>query len=119
MGRYYYGDIDGKFAFAIQSSFAADRFGQTAVNDPYENEDGDEYDEYTYYFTSDDIPDVREELANILTKIGPYYSQLKMATMDFDTTLSQHLADYYDYELGLQILDCLERTGSCTFGVEA
>jgi hypothetical protein len=27
MGRYYTGDIEGKFAFAVQSSDAADRFG--------------------------------------------------------------------------------------------
>ena len=27
MGRYYWGDIDGKFAFAIQSSNDADFFG--------------------------------------------------------------------------------------------
>ena len=27
MGRYYSGDIDGKFMFATQSSYAADRFG--------------------------------------------------------------------------------------------
>ena len=27
MGRYYSGDIEGKFAFGIQSSDAADRFG--------------------------------------------------------------------------------------------
>ena len=27
MGRYYSGDIEGKFWFALQSSDAADRFG--------------------------------------------------------------------------------------------
>ena len=27
MGRYYTGDIEGKFCFAVQSSYAADRFG--------------------------------------------------------------------------------------------
>ena len=27
MGRYYEGDISGKFAFGVQSSTAADRFG--------------------------------------------------------------------------------------------
>ena len=29
MGRYYSGDIEGKFGFAIQNSNAADRFGVT------------------------------------------------------------------------------------------
>ena len=27
MGRYYYGDIEGKFMFAVQSSDAGERFG--------------------------------------------------------------------------------------------
>ena len=27
MGRYYNGDIEGKFMFAVQSSTSADRFG--------------------------------------------------------------------------------------------
>tara|TARA_B100000768_G_C11284487_1_gene381232 strand:+ start:307 stop:672 length:366 start_codon:yes stop_codon:yes gene_type:complete len=31
MGRYYYGDIEGKFMFAVQPSNAAERFG--AVDD--------------------------------------------------------------------------------------
>jgi hypothetical protein len=29
MGRYYSGDIEGKFMFATQSSTAADRFGSS------------------------------------------------------------------------------------------
>ena len=68
--------------------------------------------------TSDDIPTVREELTNILSKIGPHYNELKMQSFDFDPTLSQHLSDYHDFNLGSQILDCLERTGTCTFEVE-
>lgn len=33
MGRYYSGDIEGKFWFAVQSSNAADRFGVSG-NEP-------------------------------------------------------------------------------------
>ena len=32
MGRYYDGDIEGKFMFAVQSSTAADRFGSEGFN---------------------------------------------------------------------------------------
>ena len=32
MGRYYDGDINGKFMFAVQSSSAADRFGSEGHN---------------------------------------------------------------------------------------
>ena len=37
MGRYYSGDIEGKFWFAVQSSNAADRFG--GIVKPYYFED--------------------------------------------------------------------------------
>ncbi len=32
MGRYYSGDIEGKFWFAVQSSYAADRFGVIMIS---------------------------------------------------------------------------------------
>lgn len=35
MGRYYSGDINGKFAFAVQDSDAADRFGMTGSQPAY------------------------------------------------------------------------------------
>lgn len=31
MGRYYYGDIEGKFAFGIQSSYDPEEFGVSAI----------------------------------------------------------------------------------------
>ena len=37
MGRYYSGDIEGKFWFAVQSSNAADRFGSTRYVRDYIN----------------------------------------------------------------------------------
>lgn len=37
MGRYYWGDIEGKFGFAVQSSNDADHFGYTGH--PEDNED--------------------------------------------------------------------------------
>ena len=55
MGRYYFGDIEGKFAFAIQSSDAADRFGVSG-----------EQNTLSYYFGSDNLDTIEEELKNIL-----------------------------------------------------
>ena len=52
MGRYYYGDIEGKFWFAVQSSDAADRFGVI----------GEEPHYLEYDFTEDDLEEVEEEL---------------------------------------------------------
>ena len=55
MGRYYSGDIEGKFWFAVQSSNAADRFGSI----------GYEPDYLEYYFNEDNLPDVQKELKKI------------------------------------------------------
>jgi len=53
MGRYYYGDIDGKFWFGVQSSDAADRFGKT----------GHAPSHLEYYFEIDDLPMVGKEIS--------------------------------------------------------
>jgi hypothetical protein len=45
MGRYYSGDIEGKFWFALQDSDAADRFGV----------EGDQPNYITYYFDEDNL----------------------------------------------------------------
>ena len=47
MGRYYNGDIEGKFMFAVQSSNAADRFGSEGYSNYLE-----------YYFSEDHIPTI-------------------------------------------------------------
>ena len=52
MGRYYNGDIEGKFMFAVQSSHAADRFGCTGFNNYV-----------TYYFDESHLDTIYEELA--------------------------------------------------------
>ena len=54
MGRH----IEGKFAFAIQSSDAADRFGVSG-----------EQNTLSYYFGSDNLDDLEEELKNIVRKL--------------------------------------------------
>ena len=55
MGRYYNGDIEGKFAFGIQSSKAADRFGV----------EGEPPDELYYYFSEDNLDSIVKELNRI------------------------------------------------------
>ena len=52
MGRYYDGDINGKFMFAVQSSSAADRFGSEGHNNYLE-----------YYFDEEHLPTIKEELS--------------------------------------------------------
>ena len=49
MGRYYNGDIEGKFWFAVQSSDDADFFGQQG-----------EARFLNYYFDAEDLPKIEE-----------------------------------------------------------
>jgi len=59
MGRYYSGDIEGKFWFGVQASNAADRFGSVGNANYIE-----------YYFSDHDLHEVEEEIANIENKLG-------------------------------------------------
>lgn len=124
MGRYYNGDIEGKFWFAVQSSDSADRFGVT----------GCETLELYYYFELDDLNDVEAEIANIEKKIG--LDNLELITLFFDTNsmyndeimeefseglsvlFDKHKSDYADLLLGYKIRNCIIETGSCEFTAE-
>jgi len=109
MGREYYGDIEGKFWFALQSSSAPERFGAIV--------------ELSYSLDENDIDVVKEELEDIckktpLTKIDKFFEN---RTSYNDEMLEEagitrdQLSEYADYKLGKQILDCLEKTGQCNF----
>lgn len=116
MGRYYYGDIEGQFWFAVQSSEAADRFG------------GEK--RIAYDFDETDIKMVEEELKTIENDLGEYKQKLDSFFNSNDAfddeILSNYLnvdkrkarfliSEYADYELGSKILDCLKEKGRCTF----
>lgn len=125
MGRYYYGDIEGKFWVGVQSSFAADRFGSFVCEEEHDDdeldEDGDPYTyiTYTYQFESDHIPDVLEELHTIEHTLGPSLQNMKtISDYDYNRFTHDQQTEFADYILGCKILDCLQRTGSCFFEVE-
>ena len=67
MGRYYEGDIEGKFVFGAQSSTAADRFGVEGTTPGYVD----------YNFDTSNLKDLELELKNIENKIGEYAYYLK------------------------------------------
>tara|TARA_S200002703_G_scaffold71905_1_gene62343 strand:+ start:200 stop:541 length:342 start_codon:yes stop_codon:yes gene_type:complete len=109
MGRYYGGDIEGKFWFALQSSEAPMRFGGMM--------------ELSFSFYDDDIESVKAELKKIedstpIDKIKKFFEQNigwndeKIAEAGFT---KEELSDYADHELGTQILNCLEEQGQCNF----
>ena len=118
MGRYYSGDIDGKFWFALQSSDAADRFGVT----------GEEPNYITYYFDEDNLEDVEAEIKNIEETLGDKveiidnffkenngYNDEKLKELGIT---KDELRDYADLGLGKQIRDCIKETSSCSFEAE-
>jgi hypothetical protein len=118
MGRYYSGDIEGKFWFALQSSDAADRFGV----------EGDQPNYITYYFDEDNLEDVETEIKNIEETLG---DKLEIINKFFkenngynDESLEKigitkdELRDYADLGLGKQIRDCIVKTSSCSFEAE-
>lgn len=118
MGRYYSGDINGKFWFAVQSSTAADRFGSKHY-EPY-------YVEYS--FDKSHLNECEAEIQRILDTLGEKKELLdkffkestgyrnddlyKLGIYDDD------LSEYADLELGIQIRDCIKETGECFFKAE-
>jgi hypothetical protein len=123
MGRYYNGDIDGKFMFGVQNSDAADRFGVT----------GSQPSELYYYFDNENLEDVQKELERIeetcepyLSAITnyfeaqPYYNDKDMAGHlgVTEEILKKYLSEFADYRLGKQIEEKIIEIGSCEFTAE-
>ena len=118
MGRYYTGDIEGKFWFAVQSSVAADRFG-VSHNEP-------NYVEY-YYEENDlegvekEIQVIEETLGDTLQLIENFFKE-KESYNDEELTEAgisrEALSEYADLNLGIKIRDCIKENGSCTFEAE-
>jgi hypothetical protein len=118
MGRYYSGDIEGKFWFAVQSSVAADRFG-VSHNEPSFVE---------YYYTEDDLEGVEEELRNIEGNLGDKLQTIidffektdwyKDEDLEAIGISREDLSEYADYTLGVKIRDCIKENGDCSFDAE-
>jgi hypothetical protein len=118
MGRYYNGDIEGKFWFGLQSSDAADRFGVTGEQPPILN----------YYFEEDNLDSVCEEIKNIEESLGDKLGVIESLIQNNGGYTSEMLAkanvtegdlsEYADLLLGRKIRDCIEDQGYCSFEAE-
>tara|TARA_B100000242_G_C42943934_1_gene437753 strand:+ start:395 stop:790 length:396 start_codon:yes stop_codon:yes gene_type:complete len=130
MGRYYHGDIDGKFWVAVQSSTDADFFGvEGAVT------------HVNYYFTKEHLDKVKKGIEDCENCLGEYkehldnffkdrdyYSDKKLAEYLNDNTdrVGNHTEDgvkfylewYARLDLGKEILACMEENGECSFQAE-
>ena len=118
MGRYYTGDIEGKFWFALQSSNAASRFGGVESDPAYIN----------YYFDEDHLEEVEAEIKNIEDSLG---DKIKILDDFFeksngytDVSINKlgvsmdELSDYADLKLGIKLRNQVKDFGSCSFEAE-
>ena len=113
MGRYYDGDIEGKFMFAVQSSTAADRFGSEGYNNYVD-----------YYFDESHLGTISKELSTL----KPSWEKVTEFFKDKDSWNSeqqveagistQEMSDFADYRLGIQIEECIKKEGECNFQAE-
>ena len=115
MGRWYQGDIEGKFWFALQSSDAADRFGIKGMQP----------NQLQYYFIEENLVEIEEEILNIEHSLGKkkqilddfFNKQTRYTDKDIvELGVSrEELQDYADLGLGIKIRNCIIAKGSCFF----
>ncbi len=102
MGRYYSGDIEGKFMFAVQSSDAGERFGARDVTTGH----------IDYYVSKDEYDNIVKELNDIektgsVKRVQDMYAKSKHGyndkIMEENGVSQEDLAEYADWMLGGQI----------------
>lgn len=135
MGRYYSGDIEGKFWFAVQSSDDADNFGGDGepIYNSEEPEDGEEPYALYYYFTTDDLDTINEGIDQCLKILGDNKSKFDVFFEDNPSYTEDRLAEqigcsveeakvllenYARLELGEKIKKCVDENGCCGFDAE-
>lgn len=130
MGRYYNGDIEGKFWFAVQSSNDADFFGVEG-----------EASHVNYYYHEDHLDKVKEGIKDCKSSLGEYKKHLDnfFKTDGKEGYNDNMLINYLDknakgthseigvkfflewyarLDLGNQIYKCIKDNGECSFEAE-
>ena len=110
MGRYYTGDIEGKFWFGVQSSDDAEQFGSVECT--------------TVSYNVYDNEACREGLREVFAELGigedfamDPGTVCEAAGQDDDQS-DERQRLYASLELGLKIYQCVERQGHCNFEAE-
>jgi hypothetical protein len=121
MGRYYHGDIEGKFWFAVQSSDDGDYFGMREQEPSY----------IPYY--SDDlelaeqgVKECKEVLRGYLTTMRKFFNSrstytnqsLAEALKASEEETGHLLVWYARLTLGEKIVKCIKEEGSCWYEAE-
>jgi hypothetical protein len=133
MGRYYTGDIEGKFWFGVQSSDDASNFDGIEEEVYWEEEDGSLADEpYGIKYTF--LPEHCDQLELVLSscvrsmkgnheKLDSFfasaigYTDRELADhLEVSVGELKHLLEHYArHRLALQIKECVEANGKCEF----
>tara|TARA_R110000824_G_scaffold262608_2_gene451317 strand:- start:561 stop:944 length:384 start_codon:yes stop_codon:yes gene_type:complete len=126
MGRYYNGDIEGKFWFGVQSSRDAEFFGG----------EGHQPEEINYWFTKESLSVIRQGIKTCKKKLGKNNKRLNtffdlnlmyndeklkeywLSNHKEDIDIRRDLEWYARLSLGEQILECVEKQGDCSFTAE-
>ena len=124
MGRFFDGDISGKFWFAVQASNDADFFGVQGIEPNY----------LEYYFTKDsDRQGINKGIKVCTKKLGKNKEKLDLFFKQHEGYNDKELAKYLKVsknktkelliwyarlELGNKIKECVDEQGDCSFTAE-
>jgi hypothetical protein len=131
MGRYYQGDIEGKFWFGVQSSDDANYFGGSEIE--LQDEETDEVMELEYFFAKEDLESINEGVQTCITDLGEFKPKLDEVFSSSNSYNPDELArqlgvgqakyrdlmeSYARLSLGNKIKKCVEDNGECRFTAE-
>lgn len=125
MGRYFEGDINGKFWFGVQSSSDADYFGVEGTQPGF----------LDYSFEKDDLDKVAVGISECKRYLGKYEKKLDEFFDDLEGGYSNEMLTkvlgvvsekdvkrilewYARLQLGQKIYDCIKKQGWCHFQAE-
>tara|TARA_R100001443_G_scaffold116944_1_gene139204 strand:- start:137 stop:505 length:369 start_codon:yes stop_codon:yes gene_type:complete len=121
MGRYYHGDIEGKFWFAVQCSTDGEYFGmeqQEPSHIPYYSDDLE--------LAEEGIRECKQKLRGYLTKLNKFfktndsYNHESLAKgIGVEIEKIPYLLEWYArLYLGVRIANCIKEEGSCWYEAE-
>ena len=121
MGRYYHGDIEGKFWFAVQSSDDGEYFGMEEQEPSYIPYYSDDLD-----LAEEGVEECKEKLRGYLTIIRKFFNSRSSYTdkslaeaLEVSEDKTAHLLTWYArLTLGEKIVKCIKEEGSCWYEAE-
>ena len=116
MGRYYDGDVEGKWWFGVQSSDTPERFGGYETHIDYTICNDDTF-KSGIKLIKEDLGDKLEWLQQFFDENNGYNDAMLMEFMikknpRYDKSeLSQDLENFADYEFAMQVKEYFDETG--------